>query len=209
MVQLDDDERRALRLRAREATLAALRAFDGEAQRDEIHRRALADGGFTEREHAAPAPEAAGERYASAVEHALAWALTNLRRDGLVERPRRGVWRLAGAAREPAVPLVDEPAPPDRLAQLRTMPYAKYLRTSEWRKVRAAALLRAGNACALDMTHTEHLEVHHRTYERRGAELPTDIIVLCRECHRRHHDGRPEPDRPDSLLGRLLRRRAA
>lgn len=29
----------------------------------------------------------------------------------------------------------------------------------------------------------EDLEVHHKTYERLGDELPEDLITLCRECH--------------------------
>jgi 5-methylcytosine-specific restriction endonuclease McrA len=115
--------------------------------------------------------------------------------------PRRR--RLAGAACGPVEPLLVV----DRAAQLARMSYRRYLRTPEWRQIRAAALLRAGNACALDASHTENLEVHHRTYERRGAELPTDLIVLCHACHQHHHQAldRPEP----SLLGRLLGRRAA
>jgi hypothetical protein len=34
----------------------------------------------------APPPERAGEKYARLVDHDLSWALTNLRRDGLVTR---------------------------------------------------------------------------------------------------------------------------
>jgi 5-methylcytosine-specific restriction endonuclease McrA len=220
MVQLDDDERRALRHKAREATLEALRALGGEAQRRAIREHALAQAGFTERELSASPPEAAGDKFESLVHHNLAWALTNLKRDGLVERTAHAVWRLAGAALEPVEPLVSSTAPPDRLTELQTMRYRDYLRSPEWRQVRAAALLRAGNACALDASHTEDLEVHHRSYERRGAELPTDVIVLCQPCHRLHHQAHGRPSRPvataneprskpASLFSRLLNRRAA
>ncbi len=80
----------------------------------------------------------------------------------------------------------------DRLAELHSMPYQFYLRTPEWRRTRAAALVRAGYACSLDVTHTRDLEVHHRTYERLGEELATDLVVLCHSCHQLHHhvDGR-------------------
>jgi hypothetical protein len=221
MVPLDDDERRALRHKAREATLEALRALGGEAQRRAILDHALAQAGFTERELAASPPEAAGDKFRSLVDHNLSWALTNLKRDGLVKNPAWSVWRLAGAALEPIEPLVSTTAPPDRLAELQTMRYDDYLRTPEWRQVKAAALLRASNACALDASHTEDLEVHHRSYERRGAELPTDVIVLCQPCHRLHHqaNGRPSrpvapstvpgPAKPSSFFSRLLNRRAA
>jgi hypothetical protein len=193
MKGLDEGERRELRRKARAATLDALRSLGGEARRDAIRERALADGGFTPRELDAPSPDGAAAKYASLVDHQLSWALTDLKRDGLIENPKWGTWKLAGAALE-CTPnaVVDLPAP-DRLTELRSMPYREYLRTPEWRRARAAALLRAGNCCSLDVTHIDGLEVHHRTYERLGEELANDLFVLCRNCHRLHHDeyGRP------------------
>jgi hypothetical protein len=29
----------------------------------------------------------------------------------------------------------------------------------------------------------QHLEVHHKTYERRGRELPCDLVAICWSCH--------------------------
>jgi hypothetical protein len=170
----------------------------GQAHRDTIRERALADGGFTPRELAAAAPAAAASNYARLVEHQLSWALTNLKRDGLVENPSRGVWRLAGAALETPTRAASAAVHSGRQRELEAMSYREYLRTPEWRTTRAAALERAGYCCALDVTHTEDLEVHHRTYERIGRELAIDLVVLCRPCHRLHHDefGRPrrQPD---------------
>ena len=73
------------------------------------------------------------------------------------------------------------------------MTYREYLRTPEWRVTRAAALERAGHSCSLDVTHTDALEVRHRTYERLGCELASDLVVLCHACHAVHHKqfGRP------------------
>jgi restriction endonuclease Mrr len=192
-IDLDERERRELRRKANAATLDALRALGGEDRRAAIQERALADGGFTPRELAAPAPASAGDKFARLVDHQLAWALTNLKRDGLVESPRRSVWRLAGAARDAPAPACDEPVFADRLDELRRMPYRAYLRTPEWRVTRAAALQRAGHSCSLDVTHTDALEVHHRTYERLGHELASDLVVLCHACHVVHHTqfGRP------------------
>ena len=31
------------------------------------------------------------------------------------------------------------------------------------------------------------LQVHHRTYQRRGYERLDDLTVLCRKCHERQH----------------------
>lgn len=75
---------------------------------------------------------------------------------------------------------------------LRTMPYADYLQTGHWQRTRAAALERAGHRCQL-CNRPQHLNVHHRTYERRGAERDDDLIVLCRGCHETFHRHRGMP----------------
>jgi hypothetical protein len=183
-----------------------LRAFEGEAQRETIREWALAHGGFTPRELAAPPPEPVIGKYPCAVDHRLSWAPTDLKREGLLEKPKWGTWRLTSAGlsalrTEPAKPIgperLAEPVEPARLAELRAMRYRDYLRTPEWRRTREAALSRAGNACSLDAGHTENMEVHHRSYERLGAELTTDLVVLCHACHQLHHkqNGRPRRER--------------
>jgi hypothetical protein len=186
-IVLDESERRNLRQKARKATLAALHALGGEARREAIREWALTNGGFSARERAASPPPIVAQKYPTLVDHDLSWALTNLKRDGLVENPSWSVWRSTAVLNARTVSAVDAPIGADRLAELRAMPYRIYLRTPEWRRTRAAALVRAGNACSLDVRHTEELEVHHRTYERLGAELVSDLIVLCHSCHRLHH----------------------
>jgi restriction endonuclease Mrr len=205
----DDPDKRALRLKARKAVLDALTSLGGEARRDMILERALADGGFTTRELMAPPPVSAGEKYDRLIDCELSWALTNLKRDGLLEKPKWGHWRLTDAGLPSEESAVEEPVAAERLAKLRSMPYPFYLRTPEWRRTRAAALVRAGNACSLDVTHTRDLEVHHRTYERRGEELVTDLIVLCHSCHQLHHKAhglpRKESGRKRRRFGRWWR----
>lgn len=200
--RLGADERRRLRLKARAATLDALRALGGRASRDAILQRSRADGGFTRRELAASAPSASAGKYADLVDHQLSWALTDLKRDGLVDNPVRGVWTLVGVALELPEPAVEGRVHPQRLRELQAMPYHAYLRTPEWRRARAAALVRAGNACSLDVTHTDDLEVHHRTYERLGRELASDLVVLCRSCHRLHHREAGRSRRPPDTAAR-------
>jgi hypothetical protein len=39
----------------------------------------------------------------------------------------------------------------------------------------------------MDANHTDELEVHHRTYDNLGAELVSDLVVLCHSCHELHH----------------------
>jgi hypothetical protein len=202
---LNETERRALRKKARRAILDALRALGGEARREAIREWALAHGGFSPRELAAPPPEAAAEKYRCSVDHQLSWALTNLKREGLLEKPKWSAWRLSNAALAKTETVETAPVAAERLAQLRAMPYEEYLRTPEWRRTRAAALWCAGYSCSLDVTHTDGLEVHHRTYEHLGAELIADLIVLCHSCHRLHHREYGRPRREPSTSPPRLR----
>lgn len=73
-----------------------------------------------------------------------------------------------------------------RHQDLRTMPYQEYLQTDHWKTVRNQAREAAGHRCQL-CNSPHYLHVHHRTYERRGAELPSDLIVLCAPCHSKFH----------------------
>jgi len=69
--------------------------------------------------------------------------------------------------------------------RLEVMPYDLYLRTEHWQRMRALAIDRYGNACVL--CNRTPIDVHHRTYERRGRERLDDLIVLCFDCHARYH----------------------
>ena len=50
------------------------------------------------------------------------------------------------------------------------MPYRSYLQTPEWQAKRGRALQRAGYRCQVCTGSGGPLDVHHRTYARRGAE---------------------------------------
>lgn len=67
-----------------------------------------------------------------------------------------------------------------------TMPYAEYLQTEEWLHKREQALTRDEYRCRMCNT-SENLQVHHRTYRRRGKEEPTDLTTLCDSCHEHFH----------------------
>ena len=75
----------------------------------------------------------------------------------------------------------------DKISQSKNMPYKEYLLTEHWREIRESALKRAGYRCFL-CSKGESLHVHHRTYENLGEESPDDVIVLCRDCHEKHHN---------------------
>lgn len=75
------------------------------------------------------------------------------------------------------------------ILRLQSLPYADYLKTYHWWQIREDALERAKRRCQA-CSNADGLEVHHNSYERRGQEEANDVIVLCRECHRRIHEGR-------------------
>lgn len=66
-------------------------------------------------------------------------------------------------------------------------PYAVYLKSVHWQRVRGEALERANGHCQLCFAQYG-LEVHHNNYRNRGKERPSDVIVLCRKCHAHHHN---------------------
>lgn len=74
-----------------------------------------------------------------------------------------------------------------RIQELRAMPYRDYLLTPDWQKKRLYALKRAGGRCQVCNNPNKRLDVHHRTYERLGDELYTDLLVLCHSCHGTFH----------------------
>lgn len=77
------------------------------------------------------------------------------------------------------------------LEALRRMPYRQYLRTDHWQMMRVDRLAAARNRCELCFS-SQRLNVHHKTYERRGHESPWDLIVLRGNCHALFHGKLPE-----------------
>jgi hypothetical protein len=73
-----------------------------------------------------------------------------------------------------------------RIQELCSMPYEEYLKTPEWREKREQALERDGHCCRV-CNSGKNLDVHHRTYVRRGNESPNDLTTLCRSCHEYFH----------------------
>lgn len=76
-----------------------------------------------------------------------------------------------------------------RIIELRMMAYEDYLKTTEWMVRRDWTLQRDGHRCRL-CNGTKNLQVHHRTYERRGNEDPNDLTTLCEACHESFHEKR-------------------
>lgn len=76
-----------------------------------------------------------------------------------------------------------------RSATVLSKNYHAYIRSQDWIDKSNKAKKRAGYRCQLcnapegEVT----LNTHHRTYERLGNEIPSDLIVLCSDCHKTHH----------------------
>lgn len=84
-----------------------------------------------------------------------------------------------------------------RLEQLQAMPYQEYLQSPEWQERRKQHLKYAHYRCQVCNEGRTELNVHHRTYERVGCELVSDLIVLCRGCHTLFHRERKIADWSD------------
>jgi hypothetical protein len=71
---------------------------------------------------------------------------------------------------------------------LQFMPYAEYLLTDHWKRVRQMKWNRSDGRCE-KCKGRKHLQVHHKTYEHRGLEdyYLDDLIVLCDICHMLEH----------------------
>lgn len=64
--------------------------------------------------------------------------------------------------------------------------YNDYLLSPHWLSFRKRALDKAHHLCqSCGSRHS--LQVHHLTYQRLGAELLSDVRVLCKDCHRSQH----------------------
>ncbi len=105
--------------------------------------------------------------------------------DCLSERnaERESEWQKLREARE------------QRLHTLATMPYREYLETPEWKERAAAHRKRSWYRCQVCNGSGRTLNIHHRTYERRGNEEIKDLICLCQDCHYLfHRQGKLPPD---------------
>lgn len=85
----------------------------------------------------------------------------------------------------------------NRIMKLRSMPYDEYLKTPEWIAKRDEVLDRDDHRCRV-CNSEENLNVHHRTYVRRGNEDLNDLTTLCQPCHEYFH----ERMRQDDMMAR-------
>lgn len=68
--------------------------------------------------------------------------------------------------------------------------YHTYLDSKDWKHRRRDIRKRAHGNC--ERCHLGNADdVHHLTYERIGHEYPSDLLVVCRECHEYLHNIQP------------------
>lgn len=72
--------------------------------------------------------------------------------------------------------------------ELRSMPYAEYLKTFHWQAIRERTWrLQKGICHRTGCGHWIH-DVHHNSYANLGDEPPEDVEGLCRKHHQEFHE---------------------
>lgn len=65
--------------------------------------------------------------------------------------------------------------------------YVEYLNSFHWKAKRQLVVDRADGHCERCRKATKRFQVHHKTYDRQGDELLTDLEALCARCHMKEH----------------------
>ena len=75
--------------------------------------------------------------------------------------------------------------------------YNIYIQSKLWRDKKEYLLNKRGCKCEVcgtvpkisyDMYRMTIINIHHKTYERFGNELESDLIILCDKCHKKIHN---------------------
>jgi len=64
--------------------------------------------------------------------------------------------------------------------------YNTYLLSETWADRRKRLLVRRGEKCEL-CGNTANLNVHHKTYKQVCNEPDEDLIIVCKDCHKKQH----------------------
>lgn len=69
--------------------------------------------------------------------------------------------------------------------------YDSYLKGKHW-KLKKKEFYNHNERKCVKCGKTTELHVHHMTYENIGNESLSDLICLCRDCHNKVHDKKPQ-----------------
>jgi hypothetical protein len=78
---------------------------------------------------------------------------------------------------------VEERKPSPKMG-LKRSAYDEYIASAQWRRLRAMVIEIRGRVCEKCGSGSPSLEVHHKTYERFGRERDSDLLVVCKSCHK-------------------------
>lgn len=94
---------------------------------------------------------------------------------------------------EPEKPRVLTPSPGTMPSLSRGVPvrskgevYRRYIASDRWKERRAEYFQSHKRRCSACGS-TVQIHLHHRTYDRMGAELDSDLTPLCQGCHTKVH----------------------
>jgi phage terminase large subunit GpA-like protein len=62
------------------------------------------------------------------------------------------------------------------------MSYRQYMQSEQWARVKAAYYARHRQQCRACGS-KQHIDLHHRSYDRMGYETDRDLVPLCESCH--------------------------
>ena len=69
--------------------------------------------------------------------------------------------------------------------------YRTYLKSEAWQRKRRKVLIRDRYTCQkCGEKDRKLLQVHHKTYDRVFKESLSDLITLCKKCHKLEHNKR-------------------
>ena len=82
----------------------------------------------------------------------------------------------------------------EHLREMKALPYVEFLKSDYWLIVRRAVIRRHNGKCGVCLS-SDHLHVHHKSYDHHGEEHEhlEDLIPLCRSCHEKFHNKVPTP----------------
>jgi len=64
--------------------------------------------------------------------------------------------------------------------------YEAYLKSDKWAQIKLDIIQIRGEKCER-CGEKEELHLHHLTYKRLFAEMPEDLELICRDCHKAEH----------------------
>ena len=74
--------------------------------------------------------------------------------------------------------------------------YDAYLKSAVWKVKRDKVIQRDGGQCVCG---AQAIVVHHKTYDNIGKEPLSDLVMVCKECHKRVHTPRVPSAHPPRL----------